>query len=619
MRLVTIALGVAAFGLIYLGPLPQIPARWQAWLEPAARSQAGTRANLRASAVVPAAGGAVIGHAAQSPATSPAATAQQTPQPVLTEAMARSPVYEIRYDHWSAADERGFGEFLRSLGDSNCHTVNSCLHGPGNPFRASDPDDVVFRSDCADLPYILRAYYAWKRGLPFSYESEVEPRGASRDIRYTQNGNEVSARRDVLSGSTTGYALLETLRDAVSSATYRVHPDRETPEEPDFYSPALKPGAIHAGTVIYDPNGHLATIYRIDPDGRIFYLDAHPDESVTHGNYDMRFVRSRPGMGAGFKNWRPETLVGATRARDGVLTSGHIVLTKNADIPDFSETQYFGIGKRPDADRDWADGSFTLNGQAIDYYDYVRAMMAGGKLQFNPVKEVGDMVASNCADLHYRADAVKLAIAAGTQNLPEPERLPPNIYGTEGLWEIYSTPSRDARLKTAFKELRDQTARFVRLYVAGDQRLVYRGSNLAADLLRVYDQAAAACRITYTRSDGSQVSFGYEEARRRLFRLSFDPYQCVEHRWGADTPAELATCKDGAVKRGWYAAEQNLRNQIDRTYEARMDFTLDELKTPGAGKGVAAPPEIDVRAYLMSVQGVKPAAPAAGGAATGGR
>lgn len=53
------------------------------------------------------------------------------------------------------------------------------------------------------------------------------------------------------------------------------------------------------------------------------------------------------------------------------------------------------------------------------------------------------------------------------------------------------------------------------------------------------------------------------------------------------------------MKTAWYEAERNLRNQIDRTYEARMDFSLGELNTPGPGKGVAAPPDIDVRAYLL--------------------
>jgi len=93
--------------------------------------------------------------------------------------------------------------------------------------------------------------------------------------------------------------------------------------------------------------------------------------------------------------------------------------------------------------------------------------------------------------------------------------------------------------------------------------------------------------------------------------MSFDPYQCVERRWGATDPVELSTCRDGNFKQAWYAAEQNLRNQIDRTYEAEMDFTLDELRTPGPGKGIAAPPDIDVRAYLVSVQGARPGAPQA--------
>jgi hypothetical protein len=45
-----------------------------------------------------------------------------------------------------------------------------------------------------------------------------------------------------------------------------------------------------------------------------------------------------------------------------------------------------------------------------------------------------------------------------------------------------------------------------------------------------------------------------------------------------------------------------LRNQIDRTYDARMDFTLSELErlNPAtAGVGVLTPPDVDVEAYLI--------------------
>ncbi|HEY0281027.1 MAG TPA: hypothetical protein VGC27_00180 [Rhizomicrobium sp.] len=514
------------------------------------------------------------------------------PPPALT------PLYQIRFERWSEIDEKDYGRFIAELGASGCATVDACLHDARNPFRGTDPPGTVFASDCADFPYVLRFYFAWKRGLPFSYESSVRPRGATRDLRYTPYGNSVAGRTAPAGGN--GTAILRTLRDAISTATYRIHPNLEEPYQQDFYSPALAPGSIRPGTVIYDPNGHLAVVWRTDPDGRIHYFDAHPDHSVTRGFYDLRFARSSPGMGAGFKNWRPQALTGAVKQADGTYSGGRIELAANKDIADFSDEQYFGNGPRPAENSQWKTGAFTLNGETVGYYDYVRAKLAGGRLSFDPLREVADMVDSNCADLHYRVQAVELAVQAGLDKQPEPERLPPNIYGTEGDWETYSTPSRDARLKTAFKELRDLAERFMRMADSRDKKLAYDGKDLAADMLAVYDRRAAQCRITYARSDGSRFTIGYEEARRRLFEMSFDPYQCVERRWGASSGEEFAPCPDTTLKTAWYEAERNLRNQIDRTYDARMDFTLAELKTPGPGKGVPAPPDTDVRAYLLS-------------------
>ncbi len=505
--------------------------------------------------------------------------------------------YRVFHDSWTEADERGYGEFIQAIGNTGCHSVNQCLRSSANPFAKSDPPTGEFFSDCADLPYYLRAYYAWKLGLPFSYISAVSPLGNTTDIRYTARGNEIATRRDVLSGSVNGLDLLVTLRDSVSSATYRLHPDMEGT---DLYPVRIDRKAIKPGTVLYDPNGHLAIVYRVEDDGRIEYIDAHPDNSLTRGTYGRKFVRSSPGMGAGFKNWRPIRLVGATRGPDGSLVGGKVTFAKNAELPDYSTEQFFGNGERP-ADREWASGGFMLEDQLVDYYDYMRAKLGGGTLAYDPIVEVRNMVHSNCEDIAYRAEAVDLAIKNGIQLKPQPSRLPPNIYGTEGEWEEFSSPSRDARLKTSFKEIRDQVQRFVEWYTAGDKRIVYQGSDILRDLLQTYDTEAAACTIVYARSDGSPVQLGYEEVRRRMFKLSFDPYHCIERRWGAIGP-ELATCRDELLKAAWYDAEQDLRNQIDRTYEARMDFGLDDLKqAPGPGKGVAVPPDIDVRAYLLAM------------------
>ncbi|MDE1939326.1 MAG: hypothetical protein KGI68_09925 [Alphaproteobacteria bacterium] len=518
-----------------------------------------------------------------------------------------SPLYVVRHDHWSADDEQGYRQFIQVIGESACDTVNACLHSDANPFRASDPPNHSFAADCADLPYVLRFYYAWKRGLPFSYVGAVVPHGAvgsDGDLRYSRHGNSVASRVDVASGVMSGYEIIDQIRAAVSSATYRIHPDLEKPFEQDFYSPAITPRSVGPGTVIYDPAGHLAMVYKIGADGRVYFFDAHTDNSLTQMTYDLRFMRARPAHGAGFKNWRPIRLVGATRQADGTLAGGHIVVAANKDIADFSDEQYFGNGRRP-ADEDWAQGTFVLHNERLGYYDYVRAQLAGGRLMFDPVGEVGDMASSICSNLKYRVQAVDRAISAGMARMPEPERLPPNIYGTEGDWETYSTPSRDARLKTAFKALRDEAQRFVQMHhrEGAIRHLFYFGDDLVGDMLAAYDRATSQCRIVYTRSDGSKVALSYEQARERLFAMSFDPYQCPERRWGATDQAELSTCPDGPVKQDWYSAEQNLRNQTDRSYDARMDFTRDELKTPGAGKGERLQPDTDVRGYLQSLRG----------------
>ena len=150
--------------------------------------------------------------------------------------------------------------------------------------------------------------------------------------------------------------------------------------------------------------------------------------------------------------------------------------------------------------------------------------------------------------------------------------------------------------------MKEQVARFLKMANEGSAKLDYAGGNLAADLAALYGSEAQLCRIGYVASDQSRRGLSFEDVRKRLFRLSFDPYHCVERRWGA-RGAELDSCRDGGTKQAWYRAEQRLRNQTERSYETQMGFTLAELRRAVPGSGVDAPPDTDVLSMLRIAAG----------------
>lgn len=522
--------------------------------------------------------------------------------------------WRVTKTQWSESDERAFGEFVSAIGESNCRTFDECLKGAWNIYRASDPKGMFFYADCADLPYALRAYFAWKNGLPFSYASGVAAVGRSNDLRYSRYGNYVYKRTDVVppveGAFPNGRSVLNGINNVISSAMFRFAPGATRGELFDFYPVEISRAAIRPGTVIYDPNGHVAVVYSVDDDGRIRFIDSHPDNSLTRGSYGKRFVRASAPMGAGFKNWRPMKLVGAAQGADGTWHGGRVMLTPDSELPLWSDEQFFGT-ESPRATQ-WMGAPFVYKGERIDYYDYVRQAVAKGDVAYDPIMETRLMVRELCDDLHYRAQSIDIAVKAGLHTRAQPSRLPDNIYGTSGDWETYSTPSRDARLKTSFVELRDQIVRFIDMEKADDPKLDYEGDDLARDIKTAYTEEAGACEVIYTASDGAAWTLGFEEARSRLFDFSFDPYHCPELRWGARDAAELKTCPDGETKRAWYDAQQRLRNQTERTYDVRMGFTLGELRARAPGTGADAAPETDVMAALPeTLRGTLPGAPKA--------
>ena len=477
--------------------------------------------------------------------------------------------WRITKDHWGPGDERGFGAFVTTLGQSGCSSAQSCLRSVANPWAKSDGNFIDIDADCAKFPYLLRAYYAWKNGLPFAYADGV------RGDRFSHGGNSVVSRAEIVDrgGGIDAKRAILTMMENVFSGTYRVDAGSADGMPSDFYSPALAPGSIHPGTVIYDPNGHVGIVWQVDAAGRIFYMDAHPDFTVSRSVYGAQFGQSPMVLGGGLKNWRPLRLVDA-HWNGSSFIGGHVAVARQREIPDFSLVQYTGTD---------GQGHFAYGGVTLGFYEYVRAAVSGGRTDYNPVYELRATIQTLCNDLNDRAQAVNQAVANGIAAKPHPARLPPNIYASdEGEWEAYATPARDARLRAAFVQLRADLSRMIGLWLQRDPRIVYDGQFLKDDLLRAYDAQSAACRITFLTADKRPVAMNFDGMARHLLAMSFDPYHCEALRWG-DTEG----CADGDAKRRWYDCEAPMRAEIGR----------DE----GTAGRAITPADVDIRGLITNM------------------
>ena len=426
---------------------------------------------MKALALVAALGVALSGCTAtkerdlESTATASPPPAIAAPRPSLQPAQPGP--WRITKTEWTKADEDGFGEFVRRIAESRCATTISCMQSAANFYHDSDPPSFRFHADCAKWAYMLRAYYASKNGLPFSYVDRIVGDGA--DLRYGKTSNLALERHDIVdsgSGIDT-VAVLHELHDHVSTATYRMDAAAQVPVLQDFYSPKIQPGSVHAGTAIYDINGHVMIVYDVTSDGSILYMDAHPDEIVTRGVYGPQVPQSPIWLGGGFKNFRPLKLAGAALRPDGSYVGGHMVLAANDAIADFSLEQY--RGNAPDAKDDNPNTQFRYNNVPLDFYEYTRASMSNGGFAFNPVYELEVTMGSLCRD------------------------------AKEG------TPEADARVKSGFANLYADLSKIAALWEQRDLRVVYHGSSLKETLADTYAAEEHACVIDNS-GDGGRIA-----------------------------------------------------------------------------------------------------------------
>lgn len=455
-------------------------------------------------------------------------------------------------NQWDARLEAEYGEFVERLGAAvearRCHRLADCLRDPvaNTTYEAAVDADLTLHLDCADLPYVLRAYFAFKRRLPFGFVAGTD--GDGRDPRYALHIVPTAYRtwRDYA----TPRKLLRGVVGQVHSGMYRMAPEVEGS---DFYPLRVAPGVVRPGAIYYDPNGHVLVVARVRPDGAVYLIDGHPDGSLTWKRFGAAFAIGTARLGGGFKAFRPVRLV-----------DGELVQAGNAELPDLDPVGQYQHHDDP------------TGGDGGGYHAWVRASLTASGVAADPFTEFREQVEALCGDITDRVDAVAVAVAAGLPARAHPAALPDNIYGTEGDWELYSTPSRDARLKAAVRELRGFAA------AQPDHVLV----RLVLRALWLQAAASPACRWTYRDSAGRDVPLALDAVIDRLFALSFDPYHCPELRWGAPAgSAELRSCPDDATKLRWYADEARLRHRIDRAYGVPTPLT----------DGPADPPDVDPR------------------------
>ena len=525
----------------------------------------------------------------------------QIPTPVNT-----GKAWKVYKESWDETDEAGYAAFVQAIGRSDCSSLETCLRSDANPYR-SDVDPRL-PGDCADMAYVLRAYYAWKNGLPFSYQNAMRTADGSRqDIRYSTEGNIVAGRRRILNIVNDAPSFLRRIGGEVSTAMFRTHPDTGGGRgHDDFYPVEISRDAVRPGVIAYDIYGHVGIVYDILENGRILVVASHPDNTVTRSAYGPNFMRSKPALGAGLKAWRPIRIVNAQKQADGALRGGRLEVASNNELKHYSLEQY--IGNVPHPSQVWHFGEFQHEGRTLKYYDYVRRRLASPDFRYHPVEELRFSLQTLCGSIKARKTAVDAAYMRRVHLKPHPTKLPLNIFGTYGEWEEFSTPSRDARLKVSFIELRRDMQRLVEAVEANAEGVDYQGDDLPGELIAAFDEEQSACRFTYWRADNMRVRLNLRHVMDRLFDLSFDPYHCPERRWGA-RGVELESCTDDTVKDRWYNAQRFLRYQAQRTYDVRMDFTVDELQPPMAaspeegGLGVENPADADIRAYLSRLNG----------------
>ncbi|MEQ8894311.1 MAG: NlpC/P60 family protein [Sandaracinaceae bacterium] len=480
-----------------------------------------------------------------------------TPYPAQPETVHPEVVWEPRF-RWEADTEALFSAFVERLFD---YPVDEELTWPNlsvllldrdrnllfDHFSQGEEERIPLRPDCADLPYFLRTYFAWKLRLPFAYR--VCTRGRHGNLPTCEETIRTPqwAHEQVDAVEAFRAFIVTQVKRGVHSASGRTHPEDS---QTALYPVPMTREALRPGTVFADPYGHLLVVARWLPQGSDEYgilvgADAQPDGTVGRRRFwrgSFLFHPDTTHVGAGFKGWRP---IVYDRREQSYTALANEEITARAGYTPYSLEQYAGT-----TDEFYERMEGLINPRPLDPI----------QVQISLIDALDESIARRVVSVDNGERWVR-DNGRRTMEMPEGGA----IFQTGGPWEEYSTPSRDMRLLIAM----DTVTGFPEVVRRNPERFGLSDGD-AADVDAAVERVRARQQETlrsrtfqYVRSDGQsqQLTLADVIARARGFEMSYNPNDCIEIRWAApEGSPEMQSCRRHAP------AEHRARMREYRTW-----------------------------------------------------
>jgi len=458
---------------------------------------------------------------------------------------------ETLYSAWTTALFQGSTEQTSwpALHEVTQNPENNFLYnylsmGEDNP---ESKIKVLMEPDCADNPFFLRAYFAWKLGLPFGYH--VSDRGYVGKSPSTGQWitNEISSSKNnpVLAFN----SFIRMIMNGVHSGTARTSLDNENS---DYYPVSLDREGLRPGTVYADPYGHTFVLVSWIPQtkehpGVLLAADAQPDKTVAikrfwKGNFlfNTTEVIGEPG----FKAFRPIK-----------VENGKLRLVKNEELNASVGTVPFSMQQR--------------KMESEDFYHTMDRVINPKPL--DPEDALMDLITALHEQLLVRVKSVANGEAYFQSHpgavIPMPSSAN-GIFQTGGLWEDFSTPNRDLRLLIAMDAVLDFPERVAKYPADYNLSKLTSTEEMKEKLQSLLAEKVAELSISYTRTDGSEQKLTLKEIldRRAAFEMTYNPNDGAEIRWGApENSEERATCKRHAPSN-----QQSTMQKVRKWFSQRL-------------------------------------------------